>query len=103
MPADGIGYKITAMIVAYRYLVSGRVQGVGFRFFTEDAAAREGLSGHARNLADGRVEIAVEGEAAAVARFERAIRQGPPGARVEEVTTEAQPPTGRVRGFRIRG
>lgn len=91
-----------AMVVAYRYLVSGRVQGVGFRFFTEDAAAREGLSGHARNLPDGRVEISVEGEAEAVARFERTIRHGPPGARVDEVTTETQPPTGRMTGFRIR-
>jgi acylphosphatase len=92
-----------AMVVGYRYLVSGRVQGVGFRFFTEDAAVREGLSGHVRNLPDGRVEVTVEGEAEAVARFERTIWQGPPGARVDEVTTEAQPPTRRVTGFRIRG
>ncbi|MPZ20472.1 MAG: acylphosphatase [Luteitalea sp.] len=91
------------MVVAYRYLVSGRVQGVGFRFFTEDAAAREGLSGQARNLPDGRVEISVEGEAEAVARFERSIWQGPPGARVDDVLTETQPATGRVTGFRIRG
>ncbi|MPY89029.1 MAG: acylphosphatase [Luteitalea sp.] len=91
------------MVIAARYLVSGRVQGVGFRFFTEDAAVREGLSGHARNLPDGRVEVCVEGDAEAVARFEHAIWQGPPGARVDEVTVEPQPPTGRLTGFRIRG
>ena len=47
---------------ARRYLISGRVQGVGFRFFAESAAMREGLHGWVRNLPDGRVEIAAEGE-----------------------------------------
>ena len=49
------------MRVARRFLVSGRVQGVGFRFFAADAARREGLSGSVRNLDDGRVEVAAEG------------------------------------------
>ena len=73
------------MRVARRYLISGRVQGVGFRYFTEAAAAREGLHGWVRNLPDGRVEIDVEGEAEAMERFERNVSHGPPGARVSDV------------------
>jgi acylphosphatase len=87
--------------VARRYLIGGRVQGVGFRFFTADAAAREGVSGWVRNLTDRRVEIAAEGDAAAVDRFERAIRQGPPHARVDEVDVTNNVPSG-ASGFSIR-
>ena len=78
------------------------MQGVGFRFFAEEAAQREGLHGYARNLPDGRVEVSVEGDADAVLRFERAIRNGPRGARVDHVSTDEIPPTGRVTGFTIR-
>lgn len=90
------------MRLARRYLIGGRVQGVGFRFFTDRAAAREGLHGWVRNLPDGRVEIVVEGEAAALERFERHIRHGPPGARVEGVEVDETPPSGRGTGFEIR-
>ena len=89
------------MIVARRYLVSGRVQGVGFRYFVQDAAVREGVSGFVRNVPDGRVEAQVEGELEAVTRVERALAQGPPGARVEDLAVEPIPPTGRTSGFRI--
>jgi acylphosphatase len=90
------------MRVARRYLVSGRVQGVGFRFFTEAVAAREGLHGWVRNRSDGRVEAAAEGEADAIERFERALRHGPPGARVEEVEVDEDVPGGPASGFSIR-
>ena len=73
------------MRVARRLLVSGRVQGVGFRWFTHDAAHARGRHGWVRNLPDGRVEAFVEGEAEAVQRVERAIRRGPAGARVDDV------------------
>jgi len=76
------------MRVARRFLVSGRVQGVGYRYYAFDAARREGLAGSVRNLDDGRVEAIAEGEADAVTRFERAIRQGPSRARVEHVIVE---------------
>jgi acylphosphatase len=76
------------MRVARRFLVSGRVQGVGFRFFAADAAQREGLAGSVRNLEDGRLEAIAEGEAESVVRFERALRQGPSRARVEHVRVE---------------
>ena len=89
------------MIVARRYLVSGQVQGVGFRFFTEEAALREGLTGFVRNLDDARVEILAEGDTEAMARFERAIWLGPPLARVVDVILEEHLPTGTI-GFQIR-
>jgi acylphosphatase len=80
-------------------MVGGRVQGVGFRFFTEAVARREGLTGLVRNLPDGRVEVVAEGEREAMDRLERAIRQGPPRARVESVEVDALPPTAGYVGF----
>jgi acylphosphatase len=90
------------MLVARRFLISGRVQGVGFRFFASDSAAREGVAGFVRNLPDGRVEALVEGDHEAVIRVERSLRMGPPGARVDDVAVEVMEPTGRVGGFRVR-
>ncbi len=87
---------------ARRYVIRGRVQGVGFRYFAGDAAARENIHGFARNLGDGTVEIAAEGDVEALGRFERAIRQGPRGARVDDVDVEDVPPSGRDTGFSIR-
>lgn len=91
------------MRVARRYLISGRVQGVGFRYFTKDVADREGVSGWVRNLADGRVEALVEGEEEAVTRVERALWQGPGGARVSAVAVDdTEPPSGAFHGFSVR-
>jgi acylphosphatase len=91
-----------AMLIARRYVIGGRVQGVGFRYFTEDTASREGVSGWVRNLPDGRVEAAVEGDAEAVERFERAIRHGPRGARVEQFDVFDDVPSGARSGFTVR-
>jgi acylphosphatase len=77
------------------------VQGVGFRWFTEAAAARDGIHGSVRNLPDGSVEALAEGDADAMERFERAIRQGPPGARVDRVEVDATMPSGRDTGFTV--
>ena len=90
------------MRVARRYLVSGRVQGVGFRFFAEAVALREGLHGWVRNLQDGRVEALAEGESEAIERFEQAMHHGPPGARVERVEVDEMVPSGRESGFTTR-
>lgn len=90
------------MRVARRYLISGQVQGVGFRYFTQDAATRENIHGSVRNLPDGRVEAAAEGEADALERFERALRHGPPGAWVEALDIEHTTPDGRDTGFTVR-
>jgi len=73
------------MHVARRYVISGRVQGVGFRWFTQDTAAREGVVGWVRNLSDGRVEALIEGDQESVTRVERALRSGPRGARVDDL------------------
>ena len=90
------------MRVARHFLISGRVQGVGFRYFTQAAASREGVHGWVRNLPDGRVEALAEGDADALERFERAVRHGPPGARVDEVEVEAGVPSGRETGFSVK-
>ena len=89
------------MRVARRFLVSGRVTGVGFRYFTQDVARREGLTGVVRNLPDGRVEAIAEGEAESLTRFEMALRRGPSRARVESVEIDALPVAGHYLGFDI--
>jgi acylphosphatase len=61
------------MRVARRFIVSGRVQGVGFRYFALDAARGEGLNGYVTNQDDGSVEAVAEGEAEAVERIEPAL------------------------------
>lgn len=74
--------------------ISGRVQGVGFRFSTCEVAEQLGLGGWVRNLADGRVETVFEGPAAEVARAVAWCRQGPPGAWVSDLRTESEAPIG---------
>jgi acylphosphatase len=90
------------MIVARRFVIGGRVQGVGFRLFAQDAAAVEGVHGYVRNLDDGRVEAVVEGDQESVDRVERALRRGPSGARVESFDVQPAAPSHRATGFHIR-
>jgi len=94
-------YNRRVLVIARRFTVHGRVQGVGFRFFLHERAALEGLAGWARNAEDGSVEAEVEGEREAVERFERAIHHGPAGARVDAVDVVDVTPEWR-RGFEIR-
>jgi acylphosphatase len=86
---------------AFRALVSGLVQGVGFRWSASDRANSLGLSGWVRNLADGRVEVLAEGRPEDLEAFARWLRRGPPGSRVDRVDSESVPPAGTYRGFRI--
>jgi acylphosphatase len=72
-------------MVRARLVVSGRVQGVGFRWFVREAARQHRLAGWVRNRADGSVELEASGEEAAFRAFVTALRKGPPGARVDEV------------------
>lgn len=83
-------------------MLKGRVQGVGFRFFAERAAGAEGIHGWVANRDDGAVEVFAEGEAEALMRFERRLRQGPPAARVDDVWTDDDVPSGRATGFSVR-
>lgn len=84
-----------------RFLVSGRVQGVGFRFATQEQALQLGLTGWVRNSSDGSVEILAEGTARALTSFEEWLWQGPPMSWIEKVQVtveEARP----MSEFRIR-
>ncbi len=90
------------VLVARYFLVRGRVQNVGYRFFVDQMARHEGLSGWVRNRADGAVEVRAEGDLDAVSRFEAKLRTGPPQARVEEVEVLDDVPSGRADGFGIR-
>ena len=73
---------------AFRFWVGGRVQGVGFRWFVRREAQELGLTGRVRNLADGRVEVAVAGEPGALSAFRERLREGPPGARGSRIEEE---------------
>lgn len=79
--------------VAYR--VRGRVQGVGFRWWTRSRARGLGLAGTVRNCPDGSVEVRVRGHEDAVAALRAHLAQGPPGSRVAEVE---EVPTGPIEG-----
>jgi len=88
-------------VPACRYVVSGRVQGVGYRYFVLRQAEALGVSGFARNRADGAVEVVAEGTDTALADFEARLREGPSFAAVESVEREAIAERG-SEGFHIR-
>ena len=77
------------MVVCKRCLVSGRVQGVFYRASTAERARTLGITGYARNLADGRVEVLACGEEAAVGQLCEWLWQGPPAAKVDAVEVNA--------------
>ncbi len=84
-----------------RILISGRVQGVFFRDSTREKAQALGLSGWIRNLPDGRVEAVVEGDEDRVAEMLSWCEEGPPDARVQNVSTENEEPEN-LSGFEVR-
>lgn len=71
-----------------RYVVHGRVQGVGFRYFVRTAGRNLRLRGWVRNRADGAVELVAAGGADSLRLLESKLRHGPPGARVDSVSSE---------------
>jgi acylphosphatase len=81
-----------------RVRVSGRVQGVGFRVHTAERARSLGVAGSVRNLPDGTVEAAFEGEEAAVEALVGWCRRGPAGARIDAVEVDDEEPRGE-QGF----
>ena len=89
------------VVVRKRAIVRGRVQGVGFRANTRATAQRLGLTGSARNLRDGTVEVEVEGAEAAVADLLAWLGTGPRWAKVTGVAVEDLKPTG-AAGFELR-
>ncbi len=86
---------------ALRLRISGRVQGVGFRWYARAVADELGVLGYVRNLPTGDVEILAEADAAALDRFVAAMRRGPRHAAVRDVRAQAVEPEGRFGCFRI--
>jgi acylphosphatase len=89
------------MAIARRLLISGEVQGVGFRFFTQRSAAKHQVRGYVRNLPDGRVEAFVQGNESSVNAFTRDLAAGPRFSKVTEVEELVVEPTNEYSTFRI--
>jgi acylphosphatase len=87
--------------VARKFFVSGEVQGVGYRFFAQRAAARHQVVGYVRNLPDGRVEALAEGSPASVEAFKKELATGPRLALVEKIEELSVEPTGSYSSFLI--
>jgi acylphosphatase len=83
-------------------VVTGRVQGVGFRFSTVDRGRQLGVRGWVRNLPDGSVEVEAEGERSLVEALVRFLHRGPPGARVDDVVLRWEPHGGQLGEFSAR-
>jgi acylphosphatase len=88
--------------VRRRVIVRGRVQGVGFRYFTRSEAGRIEVNGFVRNVPDGTVEAEVQGDPDEVDRFVEVLRKGPPGSRVDRVDVTDVPSQEGEEGFEIR-
>lgn len=91
------------MIEARHLLIEGRVQGVGYRYFAQQAALRLGVRGWVRNLPDGRVEALAEASAEALDGWVAELRAGPPSSQVTHVEQEPRPATQSLERFRITG
>ena len=87
--------------IARRFIVSGDVQGVGFRFFAQRAAARHQIVGYVKNLVDGRVEALAEGPPHNVEAFKHELATGPRFASVDHLEEINLDPTGAYSAFRI--
>jgi acylphosphatase len=82
--------------------VSGRVQGVLYRAFAQEAARRLGLTGFCRNLSDGSVEVVAEGQKEIIGALIEQLRKGPPRARVEDIRVQWRPAERLYNDFSIR-
>jgi len=89
--------------MARRYVVRGRVQGVGFRWFVDHEARQLGLAGWVRNNFDGTVEVLAIGNQQQLAELGRKLRQGPRAARVDDVQEISAEPVSGLTTFRIEG
>ncbi|MCV6638554.1 acylphosphatase [Candidatus Albibeggiatoa sp. nov. NOAA] len=79
------------MQICQHFLITGRVQGVSFRYYTRHKAVELGLTGWVRNLTDGRVEVTACGDASAMAQFQKWLTQGPTLARVSDIEAKTLP------------
>lgn len=88
-------------MIARKFIISGLVQGVGFRFFTQRVSARHQVVGYVKNLEDGRVEALAEGDEASVLEFQKELIAGPTYSRVEDVEEIVLEPSGLYKAFLI--
>jgi acylphosphatase len=89
------------MLIARKFIISGLVQGVGFRFFTQRSAARHQVWGYVRNLEDGRVEAVAQGDEKSVKAFMEDLTTGPVFARVEDIEETVLEPNKSLTAFLI--
>ena len=89
------------MIVARKFIISGVVQGVGYRFFAQRAAARHQVTGYIKNLPDGRVEALVEANEKSVEAFKHDLTAGPNYSNVGHIEEIVLEPTNLYSSFRI--
>ena len=89
------------MNIARRFIVRGRVQGVGYRYFAIRAARQVGIVGTVRNLSDGTVEAIAEGGPDAIAEFRAELERGPSFGSVSQVDEMEMQPTGRYTDFAV--
>jgi acylphosphatase len=92
---------MTTAKVARKFLIKGAVQGVGYRFFAQRAAARHQVRGYVRNCSDGTVEALAEGSEGDVEEFKKDLVTGPQWSRVEQVEEISLDATGLYASFRI--
>jgi acylphosphatase len=92
---------MTTASVARKFLIKGDVQGVGYRFFAQRAAARHQVRGYVRNCPDGTVEALAEGSEGDVEEFKKDLVTGPQWSRVAQVEEISLDPTGLYSSFRI--
>jgi len=87
--------------VARKFLITGEVQGVGYRFFAQRAAARHQVLGHVRNRSDGSVEVIAEGSMRDVEEFKKDLTAGPTWSRVDQLEEINLEPSNQYSSFRI--
>lgn len=90
-------------VVARRFVITGRVQGVGYRYYTLRAACQYQIRGWVRNLPDGSVEAWVEGTPESIEKLKHDLAFGPMYAEVRKISETAVEPTGHFDTFRING
>ncbi len=88
-------------MIARKFLISGQVQGVGYRYFAQRSSAKHQIRGYVRNLEDGRVEVLVEGNAKAVEAFRQDLAAGPAYSRVGQIEELVLEPSNLYSSFRI--
>ncbi len=95
--------KTDDTLEAKRFVVRGRVQGVGFRWFVEREAHMLGVAGWVRNASDGSVEVVAQGTPEQLSGLHARLRQGPRASRVDEVQVSTADATPGLNSFRIEG